>query len=137
MRGRLIAVNDNRVAWEYRDTNGNRKHGIADNYFEAENQLAEIEMYFNNLTEEALEMLPVGEIKCEYFESFLPSNPPSSKAANPGDGGPLCKFGPGGRYVRDYTPKDVRWIPGVWPKRILAGCRALFIVAFNGVRRRR
>ena len=119
MRGRLIAVNDNRVAWEYRDTNGNCKHGIADNFFEAENQLTETENKYNKRDE------------------FFPSSIGSSQISQDKRDDPLCKFGPGGRYVRDYTPKDVRWIPGVWPKRILAGCRALFIIAFNGVRRRR
>jgi len=120
MRGRLIAVNDNRVAWEYRDNSGNCKHGIAANFFEAENQLTETEKKYNKRDE------------------FSPTSVGSSQISQDKRDDPLCKFGPGGRYVRDYTPKDVSlWPPGVWLKRIFAGCRALFIVAFNGVRRRR
>ena len=92
MKGRLIAVDDYRVAWEYRDTNGHCRHGIADNLFEAESQLTAIEQKYND-------------------REFSPSIPPLPKAANPSGGGPLCKFGPGGRYTTDYTPRQRRIAP--------------------------
>ena len=108
MKGRLIAVDDYRVAWEYRDTNGHCRHGIADNLFEAESQLAAIEKKFNT-------------------HEFSPSlgSPPECKITNSGEP-PLCKFGPGGRYTTDYTPRQRRIAPRTvrsWLTQMLARLR--------------
>ena len=109
MKGRLIAVDDYRVAWEYQDTNGHCRHGIADNLFEAESQLTAIEQKYND-------------------REFSPSTPPLPKAANPSGGGPLCKFGPGGRHTKDYTPRQRRIAPRTvrsWLTQMLARLRAV------------
>ena len=105
MNGRIIVVDDYRVAWEYRDTKGNCRHGIADNFFEAENQLAETEKKYNN--------------KCEFFPLQGPPSPPEY---HNGGGSVLCKFGPGGDYVTEYTPKTSRslWTAPAWMTRMLS-----------------
>ena len=111
MKGRLIAVDDYRVAWEYRDTNGHCKHGIADNLFEADSQLAAIEQKYND-------------------REFSPSSAGASPCKITKDGAPLplVIYGPGGRYTKDYTPRQRRIAPRTvraWLTRMLARLRAV------------
>lgn len=54
----------------------------------------------------------------EITVSFSPSEAPPSPSKPDNGGGALCKFGPGGEYVRDYAPRHRK--PGSWRQWIAA-----------------
>ena len=111
------------IAWQF-----GRFGGLCFEIGEAENEIEDVAAVQSVMYD--FETIIIKGIKMrDYFQSL--TGPPSAALLpSPKDGGPapLCKFGPGGRYTTDYTPRISRIAPRrvrAWLTRTFARLRAV------------
>ena len=114
MPGTIKANDENNLLWEYQgwvgrsDDIGNAEENIED--------VADVQ--------KVLSQMPQVVAGNKVIFEFSPlQGPPLERKITNGGGPPLCKFGPGGDYMTEYTPKtsrSLRTVPA-WITRMLTG----------------
>ena len=117
MPGAIIATDE--ILWQY----GNNS-GTARDIRDAEENIedaADVQKVLSQIPQ----VFAGNKVIFEF--SPLQGPPPLERKITNGGGPPLCKFGPGGDYMTEYTPKtsrSLRTVPA-WITRMLTGLWAL------------